>query len=301
MPDLDSILADVREHYQPDPGAKQRVRRTLAVGIAAGTVATASQLSSANAAASGGSLVNGAALGNSSALSSGALANGSGASLGAGQAAGLATGGVVGKGVGVGLVVKLSASLGVVAALGAGAMQLTESAPPAPVVEVAERSNDESTRAAPKESAATPDPEVAAVTETPTDVMEEEVTQEPSLVEPSAEAKPVTPSAKRVQPRPVVAGASPPREPSTMLEQLGLIREASKALRAGDSAKASRLLDEHKQRFPKSALRSERRGLELLVKCMGGVSAATRAAAERFVAGAPSAPLAAHVEKQCLK
>jgi hypothetical protein len=86
-----------------------------------------------------------------------------------------------------------------------------------------------------------------------------------------------------------------------MLEQLALIREASKALRAGNPSKADSLLDEHERRFPKSPLSSERRGLRLLIECTHGAAPNTRAAAKRFIAAAPNAPLATHVEEKCLK
>jgi hypothetical protein len=92
-----------------------------------------------------------------------------------------------------------------------------------------------------------------------------------------------------------------PAPPSSMLEELSLLRKASQALRAGHVDEARRALGEHERRFPNTALGHERRGLTLLVGCSGGASAAERAQAEQFVAATPRSPLAESIKKRCLQ
>jgi TolA-binding protein len=96
------------------------------------------------------------------------------------------------------------------------------------------------------------------------------------------------------------AGTTESDKHSTLLEELALIRGASQALRAGEPARARALLAEHRERFPKSVLATERRGLSLLTTCSEGTSASTRAAAKQFLKAAPNSPLAVHVKKECL-
>jgi hypothetical protein len=115
-----------------------------------------------------------------------------------------------------------------------------------------------------------------------------------------------------VHPAPTVASAAPSRarqvtsrgEPlatrGVSLEELTLLREASQALRAGRLGDAERALSAHRAAYPKSELGRERQGLSLLVRCADGVSAETRAAAERFVRTAGQTPIADSVKKTCL-
>ncbi len=90
-------------------------------------------------------------------------------------------------------------------------------------------------------------------------------------------------------------------QPSTLMAELRLIRGASQSLRSGHSADAGRLLDEHRQRFPKGVLAHERRGLSILVQCSAGSAMAVRAQAEAFVQANPESPLAQSVSVRCLK
>jgi hypothetical protein len=89
--------------------------------------------------------------------------------------------------------------------------------------------------------------------------------------------------------------------PSTIMEELGLIRRASQQLRAGHASDALRTLAEHRARFPKSTVATERSGLTVLAQCSQGTSEATKRAAQRFLKSSGSSPLAPHVRKQCLE
>lgn len=87
---------------------------------------------------------------------------------------------------------------------------------------------------------------------------------------------------------------------SSLLEELGMIRRASQLLRDGNRSEARSILNDHKRRFPHSALATERRGLTLIIECKAGTSERLQTSAQKFLAQAPSSPLSAHVKKQCL-
>lgn len=90
------------------------------------------------------------------------------------------------------------------------------------------------------------------------------------------------------------------RTPSTLIEELRMIRRASQLLREGNSSEARRVLNEHRSRFPNSTLTTERWGLSLILQCKAGTSERVETSARKFLAKAPTSPLAAHVKKQCL-
>src|SRR5690606_25656371 len=88
MADLDTVLGALREEYEPDADAKQRVRRALAAGLAGGAAATTTSATAQGAAAAtnnGGAVASNAS---TSALASSKSATaaiaGKGAILGAG-------------------------------------------------------------------------------------------------------------------------------------------------------------------------------------------------------------------------
>ncbi len=131
-------------------------------------------------------------------------------------------------------------------------------------------------------------------------------------VEPVRDASPLAPPvAEQSQPaatpaktRPSAANAvarTSGSQPSTMLEELSLLRRASQELRAGHSSAAQRTLDEHKRRFPNTVLGDERQGLALVASCANGRSPQNHAAAERFVQAVPTSPLADSIKRRCLQ
>jgi hypothetical protein len=99
--------------------------------------------------------------------------------------------------------------------------------------------------------------------------------------------------------RPAVRRAPPPPPPpaADLAEETRLLRDADKALRAGSTAKAIALLDEHAARFPKGALAPERAAERLIVSCELGV--ADRGRVDQFLASRGASPLAARVRRAC--
>jgi hypothetical protein len=120
------------------------------------------------------------------------------------------------------------------------------------------------------------------------------------VMAPPAEAPVVEPPAVRAEPRAharhaVVHHAAPPA--NTLAEETSLLRDADKALRAGDTATALARLDEDAARFPHGALAPERTAERLLVLCE--VGAADPKAVAQFLASHPGSPLAARVRRAC--
>jgi hypothetical protein len=86
-------------------------------------------------------------------------------------------------------------------------------------------------------------------------------------------------------------------EPSTLAQETTLLRDADRALRAGDTPTAIALLDQHAARFPKGALAPERAAERLIVFCQ--VGAGDPGAVTQFLAAHPGSPLAARVRRAC--
>jgi hypothetical protein len=105
------------------------------------------------------------------------------------------------------------------------------------------------------------------------------------------------PSTETPSAPPTVASAPAPTERSALAEETRLLREADRALRAGNAETALALVDEHATRFPDGVLAPERSAERLIALCQSGKSDA--AAAARFLAGRASSPLAARVKQAC--
>jgi hypothetical protein len=85
--------------------------------------------------------------------------------------------------------------------------------------------------------------------------------------------------------------------PSTLAAETALLRDADRALRAGDTATALARLDEDAARFPHGVLAPERAGERLVVLCE--VGAADPRAVSQFLAARAGSPLAARVRRAC--
>jgi hypothetical protein len=85
--------------------------------------------------------------------------------------------------------------------------------------------------------------------------------------------------------------------PSTLAAETALLRDADRALRAGDTATALARLDEDAARFPNGVLAPERAGERLVVLCE--VGAADPRAVSQFLAARAGSPLAARVRRAC--
>jgi hypothetical protein len=124
--------------------------------------------------------------------------------------------------------------------------------------------------------------------------------------EPSSTAAPTPPALKpeapeRTRPHGARARLAPEREstssnepppaPAALATEVGLLKQAREALRQGDAARASSLLDAYDSAHG-SALRAEATLLRVEVLSAQGRSEPARALAQRFVAENPNSPLA---------
>jgi hypothetical protein len=118
---------------------------------------------------------------------------------------------------------------------------------------------------------------------------------------PAVEAPPIEPAAPTVERAPVVHAHRPSARPvatdpaRTLAAETALLRDADRALRAGDTATALARLDEHAERYPNGALAPERVAERLIVLCSLGV--ADPHAVARFLD--VRSPLAARVRRAC--
>jgi outer membrane protein assembly factor BamD (BamD/ComL family) len=82
-------------------------------------------------------------------------------------------------------------------------------------------------------------------------------------------------------------------------EEARLLRDADASLRAGDTAGATRWLDEHARLFPHGVLAEERDVQRVFVLCAAGQTDAARAEAGRFLVSYPQSLLAGRVRTSC--
>jgi TolA-binding protein len=120
---------------------------------------------------------------------------------------------------------------------------------------------------------------------------------------PAAEPPAAEPPAALVERAPIVHAHRPAARPvarddaRTLAAETALLRDADRALRAGDTATALARLDEHATRFPNGALAPERSAERLIVLCELGV--ADPRAVSRFLDARSGSPLAARVRSAC--
>jgi hypothetical protein len=122
----------------------------------------------------------------------------------------------------------------------------------------------------------------------------------PPFVEPATEPPAPAPAPAKAAPRThrTAARHDAPDESSTLGAETALLREADRALRAGDAATALARLDEHATRFPRGVLAPERSAERLIVLCQLGV--ADPRAVMQFLAARSGSPLAARVRRACV-
>jgi hypothetical protein len=199
------------------------------------------------------------------------------ATLAAGHAAGqatIATTTTTAMGVGMGLTAKVAVGLAIVGSLGAG---VTLAVRPRHHVE---RSANGVVAVVAPVVVPMPAPAEAPPVEAPP-------AEEPVALEPRRHAHRVVHYAHH-------AAAVPA---STLAAETSLLRDADKALRAGDTTTALLKLDEDAARFPNGALAPERAAERLLVQCQAG--AADPKAVSQFLASHSGSPLAARVRRDC--
>lgn len=112
-------------------------------------------------------------------------------------------------------------------------------------------------------------------------------------VRPRAPAKSSPPSSDGTEPVPAEA------EASSLAEELALFRRAKLALLEGSAAQALSLLDEHRERFPRGALRREGTVLRAEALCALGRTAEATRLRDRFLGQHASSPLATRMRSVC--
>lgn len=111
---------------------------------------------------------------------------------------------------------------------------------------------------------------------------------EPAVVT-SVEAPPAVPSS-----------AGPARRPADRLaEEVALLSQAAKDLRAGRAAEALRALNEHRRRFPAGALSLERRAARAEALCSLGRFAEADTELDALTQSSPSSPLTIRAKRRC--
>ncbi len=138
-----------------------------------------------------------------------------------------------------------------------------------------------------------PAPRAIATTSAPVSVPRAMATAAPSAT-PAASAAPVEAKAP--------AASAPPAPTSSkgaFDDEMKLLALADAALRSNDGVRAMALLDEHAQRYPRSALDQERSVERVLALCAQGRLEDARDAAARFVSSYPSSPYVARVRASC--
>ena len=174
---------------------------------------------------------------------------------------------------------------------------------PSEAVHLGAEGDDAGGRAVPREP---PPPRARAVSPSTVTVDEPSNDPEPAVeVEPTAEV--VDEPVRRRRPRAVepdepTADEPTPNEPTTdatLHAEIALLRPAQRALRAGDHARALRLLDDHSKSFPRSMLAEERSLGRIQALCGLGRRAQAQSAIDAFVRRHPGSPLTGRVKKAC--
>lgn len=236
-----------------------------------------------------------------------------GASGGAGAGAGAVTGGAAASAVGgaavhgtlagLGSVGKGLAVLAVAAAVSTSVVM--RATPEERVVPPARAVATEPARVAPAQPA--PLPAQPAPLPAVTRALGAEPSAEPTVtVDPVTLPAPIAitrrPTAVNSRPAAPLPAPTPTPDPvpaATPPSELRLIQQAAQALRDLRPDLAHALLAEHAARFPDGALRQEREGLHVLALCQQGALEQALPLRERFLADAPSSPLAGRVRRAC--
>jgi hypothetical protein len=118
-----------------------------------------------------------------------------------------------------------------------------------------------------------------------------EVQASPLAAAPEAESEPALADAPpQPEPAPAVRGA---------MQELALIRAATRALRDGRAGDALASVTAHAARFPQGVLRQEREGLRVLTTCALGRTAQAQRLRARFLDASPDSPMAERVRAAC--
>jgi hypothetical protein len=226
------------------------------------------------------------------AIAAGGIATASTASSAAAASGGAGTSAVK-AGLFAGATGKLLIAGGVVAAIGAGTVAVRQMQR-APAIETSASTQ------------AHPHPRTIATPSTKTPVSPQATTDTPAnALTPTAADLPAT---NAQVPREARANAATTRGPKVLHRkepatgdlgaEMTLLANAERALERGDVAAAHAALEQHRQKFEHGQLREERKGLEVLARCVSHEpKAAERARA--YLKAAPEGVLAARIEAAC--
>ena len=115
-----------------------------------------------------------------------------------------------------------------------------------------------------------------------------------------ADVKPPTAPAVEPLPEPAaVAPSAPARVRDRLAEEVAILSQAAKDLRAGRAAAALSALNEHQRRFPSGALTLERRAARAEALCSLGRMPEARAELGALTRSAPQSPLTIRAQERC--
>jgi hypothetical protein len=93
--------------------------------------------------------------------------------------------------------------------------------------------------------------------------------------------------------------AAAPQAGDPLLAELGLLRQAQRALKDGDARRALDLAARHAALYPRSQMALERGALRVFALCSLGRKSEARSLARELIAEAPSSPLRKSLEESC--
>jgi hypothetical protein len=136
----------------------------------------------------------------------------------------------------------------------------------------------------------------------PTTVSAPVVAQEPlpppTIAPPGEAAPPEEPRSEpppaRVEPRPAT-----PAPAASLREEIAILKEAQRAIQAGETGRAVELLDTHARKFAGGSLKEERLAARAIALCDAGRTAEARRAVAQFFAEVRVSPLEARVRAAC--
>lgn len=259
------LLALAREAHQPSPEARDRVRRGVALALAASAGAGA-------------------------------------ASAGTAAAASGTTGGVGAAKVGwlAGTAGKLLVAGGTVVAIGAAGVALRHAPVPHDTgLRAAQAARPQVSHVAVPSAAPSPRAMADARDVLPPSAAEAVAPAATSAAEPAAViAPPAGKPVARVRPLRQPTHAVPAAKPSALAAEMSLLAEASSALARGELVRARGLLQAHRAQFAHGQLGEERRGLETLAHCMTADTGAVTDA-RAYLRTAPDGVLAERIARAC--
>jgi hypothetical protein len=296
------LLDAARDGDEPSVADRKRVRSALAKKLAVGVAASAVAATATHAAAGGVT-----AAGTSGAAASTAAA---GAGIGAGVAGGAGAGSVAAGAIGASFGAKLLLSAVLVGAMGAGTVGYVRHEEARRDAVAAAREALPAARsggvgASLGAAASGPRVPVATVSVPPVNAAPAVAPVAGGSDKLGAPSKPVAlPLAAPAAPvSPTLAVANAPVASATSSSdldaELALLQDVHGALRANEGARALRLLDEHRRRFPNGALAEESEAARVFALCQVGRADEARDVAGRFLREHARSPLAPRVARAC--